>query len=422
MSFSRGEIKKRPIERGSTQVAEGSFEAFIRLEAAQKGIKLPASGAAVLAGLDYALETALKNQALTRFWKHHQLPGRPENLVLSPRPRHYRTTSKRRCLHWAGAAGQGRKNPSMRIFAGDEESALLEPLEHATVFSALEQLLSGAHFTALARALNFIILRGTYDEIMVIFNLQQLDRGLHRQLLKAVELLRSLDVNIISSFLFLDPSRSPYYLESDRPRGAFPIKKLFGPERFRLRLGADVFAVPPTSFSQVNESILPRLLENVAAMTTGEKRGRLLDLYCGYGLFSLSLRNRYQEVIAVDAAEGSIRAGHDMLARSPGGARVHFRTAAISRNSLAEILPPPLPPGEEDVILDPPRSGADDAVIRSIARRRPGRVLHLFCASEEIPAALAHWRQSGYHLRRVVALDMFPGTPQLETLVLFTPA
>ena len=65
---------------------------------------------------------------------------------------------------------------------------------------------------------------------MVIFNLQPLDRALHRLLLKAVDLLGGLDVNIVAAFLFLDPSRSPYYLESDRPRGAFPIKKLFGPE------------------------------------------------------------------------------------------------------------------------------------------------------------------------------------------------
>jgi hypothetical protein len=282
--------------------------------------------------------------------------------------------------------------------------------------------LSGPHFGSLARALNFIILRGTYEEFMVIFNLQSLDRSLHRLLLKAVELLRGLDVNIVAAFLFLDPSRSPYYLESDRPRGAFPVKKLFGPERFRLRLGMDVFAVPPTSFSQVNESILPRLLENVQALTAGETGQRLLDLYCGYGLFSLSLRGRYREIVAVDAAEGSVRAGRDMLARFQGGARVHFRTAAISRNSLAEALPPPLPPGGEDVILDPPRRGADGAVIRSIARRRPGRVLHLFCASEEIPGALGHWQQCGYFVRRVVALDMFPGTPQLETLVLLSPA
>jgi hypothetical protein len=421
MSIPRGGSAKPPAAGGEIQAAEGSLEAFIRLEAAQKGMRLPAGGVAVLAHLDYDLETGIKNQALLRFWKRHELPDRPGNLVVSPRARHYRTTSKRRCL--ACQAGRpGLKNASMRIFAGDEESALLEPLEHAVVFSALEKLLSGPHFASLARALNFIILRGTYDEIMVIFNLQTLDRNLHRLLLKAVDLLAGLDVNIVAAFLFLDPSRSPYYLESDRPRGAFPVKKLFGPELFRLRLGTDVFAVPPTSFSQVNESILPRLLENVRDLTAGGQGQRLLDLYCGYGLFSLSLRGRYREIVAVDAAEGSIRALRDMLARFQGGARIHFRAAAISRNSLAEALPPPLSPGEEDVILDPPRRGADGAVIRSIARRRPGRVLHLLCASEEIPGALGHWQQCGYFVRRVVPLDMFPGTPQLETLVLLTPA
>lgn len=421
MSASRGESWARTAERRHAQAADDSLEALIRLHASRKGIRLPGSGAAILAGLDYGRETGLKNQALLDFWKRHELPGRPESLVASPRPRHYRTTSKRRCLARAGAGHAGPKNQPTRIFAGDDESALLEPREHVMIFSALEKLLAKGVFAPLARALNFIIIRGSYEEFMVIFNMQSLDRDLHRLLLKAMEILRGLDVNIVSAFLFLDPSRSPYYLENDRPRGAFPIKKLFGPERFRLRLGADVFAIPPTSFSQVNESILPLLLENALAMTAGENGGRLLDLYCGYGLFSLSLRGRYREIIAVDAAEGSIRAGRDMLLHLKGGARVHFRTAAINRNSLAEALPPPLAPGDEDVILDPPRRGADGTVIRSIARRRPGRVLHLFCASEEIPGALVHWRQCGYFVRRVVPLDMFPGTPQLETLVLLSP-
>jgi tRNA/tmRNA/rRNA uracil-C5-methylase (TrmA/RlmC/RlmD family) len=111
-----------------------------------------------------------------------------------------------------------------------------------------------------------------------------------------------------------------------------------------------------------------------------------------------------------------------MLARAQGGGRVHFRAVAINRNSLAEALPPPLAPGVEDVILDPPRRGADRAVIASIARRRPGRVLHLFCAGDEVPGALDHWRQCGYFVRRVVPLDMFAGTPQLEILALLTPA
>ena len=355
------------------------------------------------------------------FWKHHRLPFAPEKLVASPRPRHYRTTSKRRCLPGAEAFS-GRKIAAEAIFAANDESSLLEPREHAAIYAAAERLLALDEIAPLASALNFVVIRGTYDEFMVIFNLQGLDRGLHRRLLRVAAGLQALDANIISAFLFLDPSRSPYYLENERPRGSFPIKKLFGPERFRLRLGESIFTVPPTSFSQVNESVLPLLLDHVRSMMAGENGGRLLDLYCGYGLFSLSLRGSYSEIFAVDAAEGSIRAASDMLPRFPGAARVHFRSAAILRNSLERLLPPPLPPGDEDAILDPPRSGADEAVIASVARRRPGRVLHLFCAADGMPAALGSWRRHGYFVRRAVPLDMFAGTPQLEILVLLTRA
>ena len=296
----------------------------------------------------------------------------------------------------------------------------LEAPEHASIFAAIGELLQQAGFTPLARALNFVIIRGTYEEFGVIFNLHVMNREVNRLLLKAVAVLRGLEANVISAFLYLDPGRSPYYLEADRPRGSFPIKRLFGPERFRLRLGDLVFSVPPVSFSQVNESLLPLLLGHVGGLLAGEGRERLLDLYCGYGLFTYSLRPRYREIIAVDAAPASIRAGRDMLTSAPGRARVNFKVLVIARDSLSAALPPPLAPGSEDVILDPPRRGTDAAVIRSIARRRPGRILHLFCASEELPAALGLWRRSGYLVRRVVPLDMFAGTPQLETLVLLS--
>jgi tRNA/tmRNA/rRNA uracil-C5-methylase (TrmA/RlmC/RlmD family) len=46
--------------------------------------------------------------------------------------------------------------------------------------------------------------------------------------------------------------------------------------------------------------------------------------------------------------------------------------------------------------------------------------LHLFCASEEIPAALGLWQQSGYFTRRIIPFDMFAGTAQLETVVLLS--
>ncbi len=400
--------------------ALGSLERFIRLEAARRGVKLPRAGAAVLAGLDYGLETELKNSALHRFWKHFELPGRPDELVRSPMPRHYRTTSKRRCRLGTHASDVSGKNAAERIFAEGDEADLLEPAEHGLIFNSIGAGLALSQFAPLARSLHFIILRGTYTEFMVIFNFHSMDRVVNRLLLRLLDRLRGLPVNIISAFLFLDPARSAYYLDSAPLQKTFPIKRLFGPEYFRLRLCDTVFAVPPTSFSQVNESILPLLLKNVRDLLAGEYGKRLLDLYCGYGLFTFSLRRRYREIIAVDAASASIRAGVGMLTLAPGPARVTFKKLSISRNSLDAVLPAPPPAGDEDVVLDPPRRGVDAAVIASIARRRPGRVLHLFCAGDEIPAALRQWRRCGYLVRRIIPLDMFAGTPELETLILFS--
>jgi tRNA/tmRNA/rRNA uracil-C5-methylase (TrmA/RlmC/RlmD family) len=421
MTDPGGKNRLRQEAADSERPQAGTLESFIRLEALRRRLTLPPGGPAMLARLDYPGEVALKEAAFDRFWRNHRLPGQPEALIASPMPRHYRTTSKRRVL--AGVRAGKRGNiPSHGILRGEAGSTLLEPDGHAGIFAAMEELLSRQEYAPLAAALNFVIVRGTYDEFMVIFNLVRLDRRLHHLVARAAAAQHSRDKRVISAFLFIDPSRSPYYLESDRPRGSFSLKKLFGPDHFRLSIGHFQYLVPPASFSQVNETILPRLLAAVGSMATGEGIGRLLDLYCGYGLFALSLRPRYREVFAVDAAEGSVRAGVAMLGRFPGQAPVHFRSGAIARNSLERLLPPPLPPGEEDVVLDPPRRGADEAVINAIARRRPGRVIHLFCAADEIPPALAAWRRRGYFVRRAVPLDMFAGTPQLETVVLFTRA
>ena len=185
MSIPRGENRKRPVERGETQVAE-----------ARSKLYPPGSGAEG----DKAARRRRGGPGRPGLCPGNRVeePGPAALLETPPAPRPAREPGpfaaspslphhQQEALSAWAAPGARAKKPVQRIFAGDEESALLEPPEHATIFSALEQLLAGAHFAALARALNFIIIRGTYDEFMVIFNLQSLDRGLHRLLLKAVD-------------------------------------------------------------------------------------------------------------------------------------------------------------------------------------------------------------------------------------------
>ena len=86
--------------------------------------------------------------------------------------------------------------------------------------------------------------------------------------------------------------------------------------------------------------------------------------------------------------------------------------------AAVEKTVPHLDPGSFDaVILDPPREGSPDAVIRGVFERlKPARGILVSCdpeaLSRELPLAVA----AGYRVLRVQPVDMFPHTPHLECL------
>ncbi len=68
------------------------------------------------------------------------------------------------------------------------------------------------------------------------------------------------------------------------------------------------------------------------------------------------------------------------------------------------------------VVLDPPRSGLPEEIILRIAGHGPLNVCLVSCFSETLFRDLAVWKSSGYALREMTALDMFPFTVFLETV------
>jgi tRNA/tmRNA/rRNA uracil-C5-methylase (TrmA/RlmC/RlmD family) len=53
--------------------------------------------------------------------------------------------------------------------------------------------------------------------------------------------------------------------------------------------------------------------------------------------------------------------------------------------------------------------------------RRPGTILHLFCNIDLLPGEITRWKGGGYRVVRGVPFDMFPGTPEVELMVLLKP-
>ena len=373
---------------------------------------------APLVHLDYSRELRIKNEAMQRFWEDLALPGDPGQVVASPHPRHYRTTSNRK----AALRGSdlylfmGGKKPSRQQKSFEKSN--LEPESHARIYRFLRSKISESPFKVVGKHLNYIVIRGSYQEQAVIFNVDEMNGPLIRKLKILAQHLQNLSDPVGAAFIYPDPSGSNYYLEEKRPSDIVKFKKLFGKNQLELNVAGCRYLYHPTSFSQVNESILPTMLESVQDLLDPSPGQRLLDLYCGYGLFSHYLAPYYHQVVGVEADGEALKAAIANKKSNPDSRDVQFISGRVTGNNLPELLPP----GEvskEALILDPPRQGPKEGVIPVLCHRQPENVLHIHCNTDLIPASIREWEKGGYKPSRILPLDMFPGTANLEVLIKF---
>ena len=357
-----------------------------------------------LAMFDYKDELKIKNQAIKEFWEVNRLAGNPQNVIASPMPREYRTTSKRRVF----------MQPGNLQF--DRQDSMLEPEEHNKIYNLLFEKLITPAYKPLAYALNWIIIRGTYRYRVVIFNIMKIDASIVRKLKQISEVLQKSELNVTAAHAYVDTTESDYYLESKRPTEGLNFKQLYGPREMSLDLGHFRLKYPVTGFSQINESQIHNLIKAASRLLSLSKEDHFLDLYCGYGLFSFALGEAAKAVLGVEWEGPSIdcaKASAKHLKKS-----YRFIAGKIDEMFVQMRLPRPIPGEPEKILLDPPRKGCEPGVIHALAMRKPIRVCHVFCGTDEIPASLKEWERYGYRVREVQPLDLFPGTPHLETIVM----
>ena len=75
-----------------------------------------------------------------------------------------------------------------------------------------------------------------------------------------------------------------------------------------------------------------------------------------------------------------------------------------------------------DVIcVDPPRKGLAPEVVRAAAQMAPGRIVYVSCDPATLARDVKLFAQEGYEAVRAAAVDMFPGTANVETVVRLEP-
>ena len=168
-----------------------------------------------------------------------------------------------------------------------------------------------------------------------------------------------------------------------------------GPPRFYLEPGV---------FSQANWAMNAQLVALVLAAVPAQ--AKVLELHAGAGNFTVPLAAR-QSVHATELEERAVMCARRNLEEHKVKARIEVLGDIAASEADAEV-----------VLMDPPRTGAARACEVLVAKAQASRIVYVSCD----PGTLARDAKilaPSYALTQVTPIDMFPGTPHVETVAVF---
>jgi tRNA/tmRNA/rRNA uracil-C5-methylase (TrmA/RlmC/RlmD family) len=178
-------------------------------------------------------------------------------------------------------------------------------------------------------------------------------------------------------------------------------------------IAAETYHFSADAFFQVNHELIEPLVHEAVRNALGVVA---MDLYCGVGLFTLPLARSFERVVGVESNPTASRFAQLNLQNA------QLKNARIITAGVGEWLNrEPLEAEVVDfVLLDPPRAGAENSVIKGILARHPRQISYVSCDPATLARDLKKFLGAGYYLDSIAAFDMFPQTHHVETVVRLT--
>jgi 23S rRNA (uracil1939-C5)-methyltransferase len=191
---------------------------------------------------------------------------------------------------------------------------------------------------------------------------------------------------------------------------------IWGNEFIYDYIGEVKFAISALSFYQVNP-IPTKVLYEKALEFAGLNGGEtVIDAYCGIGTISLFLAQKAGRVFGVEVVPQAIE-------DAKRNAELNGITnAEFEAGPAEEVIPRWYKAGNEaDVlVVDPPRKGCDEALLRTIIEMKPKKVVYVSCNPGTLARDLRILEDGGYKTVEVQPVDMFPQTTHVECVAQIT--
>ena len=201
-----------------------------------------------------------------------------------------------------------------------------------------------------------------------------------------------------------------------QPTGAILGKEyrtLWGTDVLTDELCGLTFRLSVPSFYQVNREMAEVLYAKAVEFAALTGTETVLDLYCGAGTITQVMARHAGRVIGAEIVPEAIEDAKANAKRN-GVENVEFfcgDASAVAADFAAKGLRP-------DVIcVDPPRKGLAPEVVRAAAQMAPRRIVYVSCDPATLARDVKLFAAEGYGAVRAAAVDMFPGTANVESVV-----
>jgi 23S rRNA (uracil1939-C5)-methyltransferase len=184
---------------------------------------------------------------------------------------------------------------------------------------------------------------------------------------------------------------------------------LHGLPRVKDRIGPHIFRISANSFFQTNTGAAERLYETVQTYAELNRGDTVLDLYCGTGTIPIFLSSRAGSITGIEMSPSAVLDA-ETNCRENGIENCRF-IQGDARHMLGQIGVVP-----DVVVLDPPRSGMHEDVVKGVLDLSPKRIVYVSCNPATLARDLSRMFPA-YEVLAVQPVDMFPNTHHVETVV-----
>jgi 23S rRNA (uracil1939-C5)-methyltransferase len=189
---------------------------------------------------------------------------------------------------------------------------------------------------------------------------------------------------------------------------------LSGEAAIEERLAGLRFRISPDAFFQTNTEMAEHLYGVVSGLAGLTGSERAFDLFCGIGTIGLALARQAGEVWGVELVEEAVA---DAIANAELNGIENARFFAGDIRTAARPLVEQA--GQPDVVVvDPPRAGLSQKIVRRIIEMEAKRIVYVSCNPTTLAPNVRQLVDAGWRLEAVQPVDMFPQTPHIEAVAL----